>query len=61
MCGLYSCNSERMSYRFSLYVCHDVWLCTALPFNYILGVGDVKGVLCNSSTKPRVSLVYFIY
>ena len=57
MCGLYSFNSARIHYWVSLYVCPDVWLCIALPFTSILGDGDGKGVLFNSSTKPYVPLV----
>ena len=44
-----------MYYQVCLCVCPEVCMCFAFPFNSTFGGGEVKGVIHNSSTKPRAS------
>ena len=61
MCGIYSCMSAYLSYHIRMSVYPDVCLCIALPFTSNLGGSDIKGIVHNSSTKPRASPRFTLY
>ena len=55
MCVIYSHKYFCLSYRVFLSICTGVCMRITLPFTSTFGGGDVKGVLHNCSTKPRMS------